>query len=92
MMTAQVASWVQAHPLSRSDVDCATTVMLKILDGKCKMGSVDKVVMEALYDALKDRPGLRFGDAFHALIAEARRSGVSFTKNACWPKQNSPAR
>ena len=80
MMTAHVANWVQAHPLSPSDIDCATTV-LKILDGKCKMGSVDKVVMEALYDALKDRPGLRFGDAFHALIAEARRESSEALKN-----------
>ena len=62
MTAAHVAGWVQSHPLSPSDVDCATTVMLKILDGKCKMGSVDKIVMEALYDAVKDRPGRRFGD------------------------------
>ena len=87
MMTAQVASWVQAHPLSRSDVDCATTVMLKILDGKCKMGSVDKVVMEALYDALKDRPGLRFGDAFHALIAGARRESSEALRSFIYEKR-----
>ena len=87
MMTAHVASWVQAHPLSPSDVDCATTVMLKILDGKCKMGSVDKVVMEALYDALKDRPGLRFGDEFHALIAEARRESSEALKNFIYEKR-----
>ena len=73
MTAAHVAGWVQEHPLSPSDIDCATTVMLKILDGKCKMGSVDKIVMAALYDAVKDRPGERFGDEFHALIAEARR-------------------
>lgn len=87
MMTAQVAIWVQAHPLSPSDVDCATTVMLKILDGKCKMGSVDKVVMEALYDALKDRPGLRFGDAFHALIAEARRESSEVLRSFIYEKR-----
>lgn len=87
MMTAHVANWVQAHPLSPSDVDCATTVMLKILDGKCKMGRVDKVVMEALYDALKDRPGLRFGDAFHALIAEARRESSEALKNFIYEKR-----
>ena len=87
MTVAQVAAWVQAHPLSRSDVDCATTVMLKILDGKCKMGSVDKVVMEALYDALKDRPGLRFGDAFHALIAEARRESSEALRSFIYEKR-----
>nr|MBP6188377.1 hypothetical protein [Azonexus sp.] len=67
--------------------DCATTVMLKILDGKCKMGSVDKVVMEALYDALKDRPGLRFGDAFHALIAEARRESSEALRSFIYEKR-----
>jgi hypothetical protein len=57
-MTAdEVSAWVRVHPLSASDVDCATAIMLKILDGKCKMGAVDKGVMAHLYDAVKDRPG-----------------------------------
>ena len=81
MSAAQVAGWVQAHPLSPSDIDCATTVMLKILDGKCKMGSVDKIVMEAFYDAVKDWPGQRFGNEFHALIADARRESNESLKN-----------
>ncbi|UCV17522.1 hypothetical protein [Ferribacterium limneticum] len=87
MTAAHVAGWVQAHPLSPSDVDCATTVMLKIIDGKCKMGSVDKIVMEALYDAVKDRPGQRFGDEFHALIAEARRESSEALKNFIYEKR-----
>ena len=87
MSAAQVAGWVQAHPLSPSDIDCATTVMLKILDGKCKMGSVDKIVMAALYDAVKDRPGERFGDEFHALIAEARRESSESLKNFIYEKR-----
>jgi hypothetical protein len=81
MTTGHVAGWVAAHPLTPSDVDCATTVMLKILDGKCKMGSIDKIVMAALYDAVKDRPGQRFGDEFHALIADARRDPSEALKN-----------
>lgn len=72
MSSDAVAAWVATHPLTPSDVDCATTVMLKILDGKCKMSETDKVVMAALYDAVKHRPGQRFGDDFHALIARAR--------------------
>ena len=87
MTTAQVAGWVQTHRLSPSDVDCATTVMLKILDGKCKMGSVDKIVMEALYDAVKDRPGQRFGDEFHALIADARHESSEALKNFIYEKR-----
>ena len=87
MTAAHVAGWVQEHPLSPSDIDCATTVMLKILDGKCKMGSVDKIVMAALYDAVKDRPGERFGDEFHALIAEARRESSESLKNFIYEKR-----
>jgi len=87
-MTARhVAGWVQVHPLSPSDVDCATTVMLKILDGKCKMGSVDKIVMEALYDAVKDRPSELFGDEFHALIAQARGDLSESLKNFIYEKR-----
>ena len=55
--TDHVAAWVAAHALTPSDIDCATAVMLKILDGKCKMSEVDKLVMAALYDAVRDRPG-----------------------------------
>jgi len=87
MTAAHVAGWVLGHPLSPSDVDCATTVMLKILDGKCKMGRVDKIVMEALYDALKDRPGERFGDEFHALISDARRESSEALKNFIYEKR-----
>mgnify|MGYP000943003111 CR=1 FL=1 len=73
MSLAHVPAWVAAHPLTPSDVDCATAVMLKILDGKCKMSPTDKEQMAALYDLLKDRPGARFGADFHALIARARK-------------------
>lgn len=87
-MTAdEVAGWVRAHSLSASDVDCATAVMLKILDGKCKMGAVDKVVMEQLYDAVKDRPGLRLGDEFHTLIASARSDASEALKNFIYEKR-----
>jgi len=87
MTAVQVAGWVQTHPLSPSDVDCATTVMLKILDGKCKMGALDKVVMAHLYDALKDRPGQRFGDEFHDLIAVARGDTSEALKNFIYEKR-----
>jgi hypothetical protein len=87
-MTAEhVSNWVLAHSLSPSDVDCATTVMLKILDGKCKMASLEKIVMEQLYDAVKARPGLRFGDEFHALIVSARQESSEALKNFIYEKR-----
>jgi len=87
MTAARVADWLQAHPLVPSDVDCATTVMLKIIDGKCKMGALDKVVMAHLYDALKDRPGQRFGDEFHHLIAVARGDTSEASRNFIYEKR-----
>lgn len=74
MSTEQVARWLAAHPLSPAHVDCATAVMLKILDGKCKMRPTEKQVMTLLYQQVKDCPGVLLGAAEHALIAEAGAS------------------
>ena len=81
MSAAHVATWVQTHALTASDIDCITTVMLKILDGKCKMGSVEKIVMEQLYDAVHHRDGERFGGDYHRLIASARTAAGEELKN-----------
>lgn len=70
-MKARVAGWLAGHPLVPAHVDCATAVMLKILDGKCKMGALDKLVMAELYAAVKERPGVLLGADYHALIARA---------------------
>ena len=72
MTLEEVLRWVGAHPLVPRQVDCATTVMLKILDGKCKMKHREKLVMTLLYDAVKQEPGELFGEDFHYLIASAR--------------------
>lgn len=66
-------AWAARAPLTPSDIDCTTTVMLKILDGKCKMNPGEKAIVAILYDAVKDRPGRLLGGETHALIAEARR-------------------
>ncbi len=73
-LEAWVAAWVAAQPLRPIDIDCATSVMLKILDGKCKMALEEKVVMALLYDQVKDRPGAILGDDIRRLIAAARHS------------------
>lgn len=84
MSTAHVPAWVARHPLTASDVDCATAVMLKILDGKCKMGAVEKTVMAALYDVLRGRPGERFGEVEHGLIAMARHGASEALRNTIY--------
>tara|TARA_Y100000782_G_scaffold97751_1_gene111002 strand:+ start:22 stop:489 length:468 start_codon:yes stop_codon:yes gene_type:complete len=66
-----VEQWLMANSLSPDYLDCATAVMLKILDGKCKMPEHEKVIMAALYHAVKDRPGKALADDMHDLIRYA---------------------
>lgn len=68
------ARWAEQHLTDPVHIDCTTTVMLKILDGKCKMNEDDKAVITILYDAVKERPGRLFGAEYHALIEQARQA------------------
>lgn len=67
-----VAHWAQTHPLEGIQVDCSVAVMLKILDGKCKMSATEKQVMELLYDQIRHLPVVRLDSDLHGLIATAR--------------------
>ncbi|WP_027160009.1 hypothetical protein [Methylobacter luteus] len=87
MTTDHVARWLQDNPLSASHVDCATTVMLKILDGKCKMKAEEKVIMTLLYDQVKTRRGEQLGDEMHQLIANARDHLDDEIKNVIYEKR-----
>lgn len=81
MSGERVDRWVQTHALTASDIDCITTVILKILDGKCKMGSIEKSVMVQLYDVVQHRQGERFGGDYHRLIASARQAAGEELRN-----------
>jgi len=83
----EVARWVLTHPLTPIHVDCATTVMLKILDGKCKMRTEEKRVMELLYDEVKTQPGHLLDTAIHQLIAQARAHLDDQMKNIIYEKR-----
>ncbi len=72
MTPEHVQQWVTRHPLRPIHVDCAVTVMLKIIDGKCKMRPTEKVVMALLYDCVKHLPGQILEADLHPLIATAR--------------------
>ncbi len=72
MTAEQIAAWLQTHPLSPTQIDCAVTVMLKIQDGKCKMRPAEKTVMTLLYDQIKTLPGQLLAAEIHPLIAAAR--------------------
>jgi hypothetical protein len=66
------AQWAQQTNLAQSDIDCVTTVALKILDGKCKMGQEEKDSLMAIYDVVRFRPGELFDDYVHMSIEFAR--------------------
>ncbi len=82
-----VGRWVAEHPLTPIHVDCATTVMLKILDGKCKMYPEEKIVMTLLYDQVKGLCGELFDDGMHRLIAEARGNLNEEMRNRIYEKR-----
>ncbi len=65
-------AWAASAHLEPAEIDCATALMLKIIDGKCKMSSEEKAVMAVVYDQIKTRPGNILGADDHALIALAR--------------------
>ena len=87
MSFEQVQAWVEAHPLQPIHVDCATAVMLKILDGKCKMKSGEKRVMEWLYDAVKSFPGEVLEASLHGLIESARENADDVMKMQIYEKR-----
>ncbi|MDX8129170.1 hypothetical protein QLH52_17865 [Methylomonas sp. OY6] len=88
MTLEYVQQWVKDHPLSPIHVDCAVTVMLKIIDGKCKMRPTEKVVMALLYDCVKHLPGQLLQDDLHPLIATARtREDDEALKNLIYEKR-----
>ncbi|MGY6274065.1 hypothetical protein [Methylomonas sp. MgM2] len=82
-----VRTWVETHPFQPIDVDCATTVMLKILDGKCKMRDKEKRIMEWLYDAVKTSPGELLDTSLHDLIATARADSDDAMKMLVYEKR-----
>lgn len=87
MTKDDVAHWVLAHPLAPIHVDCAIAVMLKILDGKCKMRTEEKRVMELLYDEVKIHPGHLLDTALHLLIAQAREHRDEAIKSIIYEKR-----
>lgn len=88
MKTAsEVQDWVASQALTPSDVDCAVTVMLKILDGKCKMRPTEKQVMTHLYHAVCELPGIQLGADIHRLIAQAGAQPDDSMKLAIYEKR-----
>ena len=64
--------WALETSFDATQVDCTTTVVLKILDGKCKMLPGEMAAVMCIYDVVKLQPGKLFDDAAHATISQAR--------------------
>ena len=73
-LKSYICNWIKIHPFDSTQIDCTTTVMLKILDGKCKMTPTSKVVMELLYDSIKNQKGELIGEDTHSLIKSSRNN------------------
>jgi hypothetical protein len=66
------AEWAKETAFDAMEVDCTTTVVLKILDNKCKMLPGEKLAVMAVYDVIKDRHANLFSDDTHEVITAAR--------------------
>ena len=66
------ALWAHERAFDPVHIDCATSLMLKILDGKCKMNQDEKDVMAVIYDVVRHKPGKLLDSDIHELIALAR--------------------
>lgn len=67
-----VSAWAAQKQFEPIYIDCATSLMLKILDGKCKMNTEEKKVMAVIYDVVKYKAGKLLDPRVHQLISLAR--------------------
>ena len=64
--------WASSRDFSPQEVDCTTAVVLKILDGKCKMLPGEKTAVLAIYDVVRGQTAPLFDADTHRQIASAR--------------------
>ena len=66
--------WAVETTFNTIEVDCTTTVVLKILDGKCKMLPGEKAAIMEIYDVVQRNAGTLFDAAVHQTIDKARHN------------------
>ena len=71
------AEWALGTHFSTVHVDCTITVVLKILDNKCKMLPGEKDAVLEIYDVVKLLPGELFIQKDYQVIEKARRSDTA---------------
>lgn len=62
------AQWALEVGFNVEQVDCTTTVVLKILDNKCKMLPGEMAAILAIYDVVFNMPTPLFGSEVHEAI------------------------
>lgn len=55
-----------------NEIDCLIAVMLKILDGKCKMPTDEKLTMSKLYDRYAHLPSSKLDASYRMMINKAK--------------------
>ena len=65
--------WAAGQAFSAMEIDCTTAVILKILDGKCKMLPGEKAAVMKIYDVVNAGDGKLFGPADLQVISMARK-------------------
>jgi hypothetical protein len=68
------AEWASKQTFNTINIDCITTIVVKILDGKCKMNTGEISAIMEIYDMACFNKGILFREEEHALIREARES------------------
>jgi hypothetical protein len=66
------AQWALEAGFDAVQVDCTTAVVLKILDGKCKMSQGEMAAIMAIYDVVHDKYPPMLGDTVHEAIRALR--------------------
>lgn len=65
-----IAAWAAAADFNLQQVDCLTTLMLKILDGKCKMDEDTQTSARVIYEQAHRNRSHLFDPNIHALIQQ----------------------
>jgi hypothetical protein len=76
------AQWAIEAGFNAEQVDCTTTVVLKILDNKCKMSPGEMAAVMAIYDAFRGTPAPLFDAAVHEAIKDIRLHPSTQTQEA----------
>ena len=67
------AEWASGQVFNTTETDCTTTVVLKILDGKCKMLPGEKDAVIEIYNVVRGNRSVLFTDEDHATIDMAQQ-------------------